>query len=227
MPTFDTPEPITARIETAAGHVRLSATDRDDTVVEVRPCNESRAVDVRAAERTRIDFAHGTLTVSAGRWGPFGARTGAVEITVELPSRSRLDVSVASAQVRADGEYADCRLASASGDLAVDTSEAQGGAHLGDRGRRDNGNGAVHGLGRRLDRRIERRPHVPGRQRPADRRAATRNPEDADGVGIRCRRNRGSWRDLRAYRQRRSRSRSRTGYRRSPGHHHRVRRRHQ
>ena len=126
MPTFDTPEPITARIETAAGHVRLSATDRDDTVVEVRPCNESRAADVRAAERTRIDFAHGTLTVSAGRWGPFGARTGAVEIAVELPSRSRLDVSVASAQVRADGEYADCRLASASGDLAVDTTNGNG-----------------------------------------------------------------------------------------------------
>jgi DUF4097 and DUF4098 domain-containing protein YvlB len=126
MPMFDTPEPITARIETAAGHVRLSATDRDDTVVEVRPYNESRAADVRAAERTRIDFAHGTLTVSAGRWGPFGARTGAVEVTVELPSRSRLDVSVASAQVRADGEYADCRLASASGDLAVDTTNGDG-----------------------------------------------------------------------------------------------------
>jgi DUF4097 and DUF4098 domain-containing protein YvlB len=121
MPTFDTPEPITARIETAAGRVRLSATDRDDTVVEVRPCNESRAADVRAAERTRIDFAHGTLTVSAGRWGPLGARTGAVEVTVELPSRSRLDILVASAHVRADGEYADCRLASASGDLAVGT----------------------------------------------------------------------------------------------------------
>jgi DUF4097 and DUF4098 domain-containing protein YvlB len=121
MPTFDTPGPITARIEIAAGRVRLNATDRDDTVVEVGPCNESRAADVRAAEHTRVDFAHGTLTVSAGRWGLFGARTGAVEITVELPSRSRLDVSVASAQMRADGEYTDCRLASASGDLTVGT----------------------------------------------------------------------------------------------------------
>ena len=121
MPTFDTPEPITARIEIAAGHVRISATDRDDTVVEVRPCNPSRPADVRTAERTRIDFAHGTLTVSADRWGLFGARTGAVEVTVELPSRSRLDVSVASAQVHADGEYSDCKLASASGNLTVGT----------------------------------------------------------------------------------------------------------
>lgn len=119
MSTFDTPEPITAHIETAGGHVRLNATERDDTIVEVRPSNASRAADIRAAERTRIDFADGTLKVSAGRWGPFGARTGAVEVTVGLPSRSRLDISVASAQVRADGEYGDSRLASASGDIAV------------------------------------------------------------------------------------------------------------
>ena len=33
MPKFDTPEPITARIETAAGRVRLNATDRDDTIM--------------------------------------------------------------------------------------------------------------------------------------------------------------------------------------------------
>jgi hypothetical protein len=119
MPTFDTPQPITAHIESAAGHVRLRATDRDDTVVEVRPCDASRPADVRAAERTRVDLAHGTLTVTVGRWGPFGARTGAVEITVELPSRSQLDISVASAQVHADGQYADCRLASASGDFEI------------------------------------------------------------------------------------------------------------
>jgi putative adhesin len=119
MRTFDTPQPITAHIESAAGHVRLSASDRSDTVVEVRPCNDSRAADVRAAERTRVDFVRDTLNVSVGRWGPFGARTGAVDITVELPSRSRLDISVASAHVQASGDYADCRLASASGDLSV------------------------------------------------------------------------------------------------------------
>ena len=119
MHTFDTPQPITAHIESASGHVRLSASDRNDTVVEVRPCNDSRAADVRAAERTRVDFAHDTLNVSVGRWGPFGARSGAVEITVELPSRSRLDISVASAHVHAGGDYADCRLGSASGDLSV------------------------------------------------------------------------------------------------------------
>jgi DUF4097 and DUF4098 domain-containing protein YvlB len=119
MPTFDTPDPISAHVDTAFGFIRLIATDRTDTVVEVRPRDESRAADVRAAERTRVDFAHGTLNVSAGKWGLFGARTGAVDITVELPSHSRLDVELASAGVQADGDYADCRLASASGDFTL------------------------------------------------------------------------------------------------------------
>ncbi|HZQ30516.1 MAG TPA: DUF4097 family beta strand repeat-containing protein [Mycobacterium sp.] len=119
MPRFDTSEPITAHIESAAGSVHLIATDRSDTVVDVRPHNESRSADIRAAERTRVDFAHGTLKVSACKWGLFGARFGSVDIAVELPSRSRLDVSVVSAQVQADGEYTDCRFAAASGNLAI------------------------------------------------------------------------------------------------------------
>jgi DUF4097 and DUF4098 domain-containing protein YvlB len=119
MPTFNTPDPISADIDAASGSIRLIATDRTDTVVEVRPRDEARAADVRAAERTRVDFAHGALNVSAGKWGLFGARTGAVDITVELPSHSRLDVAVASAGVQADGDYADCGLASASGDLTL------------------------------------------------------------------------------------------------------------
>ena len=37
MPTFDTPEPITATIDLAIGDVRISAGDRGTTVVEVQP----------------------------------------------------------------------------------------------------------------------------------------------------------------------------------------------
>ena len=63
MPTFDTPQPITATVEIAAGAVRLVATERTDTVVEVRPRDESRPHDVKAAEQVRVDFSNGTLAV--------------------------------------------------------------------------------------------------------------------------------------------------------------------
>ena len=41
MPTFDTPEPITATIDLAIGDVRISAGERGTTVVEVRPSDAS------------------------------------------------------------------------------------------------------------------------------------------------------------------------------------------
>lgn len=118
MPKFETPEPITATVEISAGSVRLLASDRDDTVVDVRPRDESRSHDVRAAEAVRVDFSNGTLSVSSQRGFSF-PRRGAVVVDIALPSGSRLNASTASASVVADGRYADCRLASASGDLRV------------------------------------------------------------------------------------------------------------
>ncbi|MCW2528323.1 MAG: hypothetical protein QOD90_2033 [Mycobacterium sp.] len=125
MPIFQTPEPITATVEVAAGSVHLAATDRDDTVVEVSPRNPNRASDVRAAEQARVDFRHGTLVVSAGRRMLSMGRGGAVRVDIGLPSGSRLHASSASAEVRADGLLGDCRLASASGDLLVDSVSGQ------------------------------------------------------------------------------------------------------
>lgn len=119
MPTFQTPKPIVAVIEVVSGSVRLLATDRDDTVVDVRPRDPSRASDVRVAEQARIDFQHGTLKVSAGRRILSLGRGGAVDIDIALPARSRLRVSSASASVQADGIFADCRFSSASGDMQL------------------------------------------------------------------------------------------------------------
>jgi hypothetical protein len=120
MPNFDTPQPITAVVEIAAGSIRLVASDRDDTVAEVRPRDESRPHDVKAAEQARIKFSNGTLTVTSNRGFSF-SRRGAVIVDIALPEGSGLDVSVASAHVRADGRYTDCKVASASGDFSVES----------------------------------------------------------------------------------------------------------
>jgi DUF4097 and DUF4098 domain-containing protein YvlB len=118
MPKFNTPEPITATVEISAGSVSLIATDRDDTVVDVRPRDESRSHDVKAAEQVRVDFSNGTLRVSSQRGFSF-PRRGAVVVDIALPAGSRLHASAASANITADGKYTDCKFASASGDLTV------------------------------------------------------------------------------------------------------------
>jgi hypothetical protein len=120
MPTFQTPESIAVRIDAGGGSIHLVASDRTDTVVEVRPRDESRSSDVRAAEHVRVDFRDGELIVSAKHglplfWG------GAIDLEISLPSRSRLRVAMASADLRAEGEFADCKFAGASGDVEVDS----------------------------------------------------------------------------------------------------------
>ena len=119
MPTFATPQPITATVEIVSGSVNLTASDRDDTVVTVSPRDPNRASDVRVAESARVDFTNGTLTVTAGRRIISLGRGGAVTVDIELPSRSRLQVSSASAKLRADGDFGECRLSTASGDAAI------------------------------------------------------------------------------------------------------------
>jgi Putative adhesin len=121
MPTFETPEPVSARVETAHGSVRIVAGDRTDTVVAVRPGDESRGADVWAAEHTRVDFHDGRLTVSGARRGVPHFRGGAVAIDIALPSRSRLYASLASASLRTEGELGDVRISSSSGEIEVDS----------------------------------------------------------------------------------------------------------
>lgn len=121
MPTFHTAEPITAVVEVVAGAVHLAATDRDDTVVDIKPRDPERASDVRAAEQARVDFHNGTLVVAAGRKVLSLGRGGAVRVDIALPTGSRLNLSSASADIDADGVYSDCRCASASGAVRVAT----------------------------------------------------------------------------------------------------------
>lgn len=121
MSTFQTPQPITAVIQIVAGTVRITATDRDDTIVDVAPRDSNKPSDVKIAEQTRVDFNNGTLRVTAGRRFIQLGRGGAVDVTIALPSGSRLDASSASADVHVDGALADCKLATASGHVAMDT----------------------------------------------------------------------------------------------------------
>lgn len=120
MPTFATPEPIDVRIDASAGWVRVVATDRADTVVDVLPGDESRSADVWAAEHTRVEFRNGTLVVSGSKRGLALFRGGLVDVEIQLPARSRLHASLGLATLRAEGEYADVKVAGASGDVEVD-----------------------------------------------------------------------------------------------------------
>ncbi|HMJ75889.1 MAG TPA: DUF4097 family beta strand repeat-containing protein [Iamia sp.] len=124
MPTYATPEPIAATIDLpVVGDVRVTASDRTDTVVQVSPRHPSKAADVRAAEQTTVEYADGRLRVRAARhWSqhlPFGD-TGAIEVTVELPTGSSLEGDLAMGRVLGEGELGKVQVTTAMGDIRLD-----------------------------------------------------------------------------------------------------------
>ncbi|MET8851407.1 hypothetical protein [Amycolatopsis sp. NPDC004625] len=114
MTTFATPRPITATLTTAGARVRVTATDRPDTVVRVEPVDHASRADAKVAERTEVAFADGELSVKTTKSGD---RRGSVAITVELPAGSRLVLNTAWTDVRTEGPLGGCRLNVASGDV--------------------------------------------------------------------------------------------------------------
>lgn len=125
MPTFDTPEPITVVIEIGVGDARITATDRGDTVVEVRPSDSGSDDDVRAAEQARVEYADGRLLVKAAKnWKrySFFSDGGSIDVTIGLPAGSHLQGSAGVAAFRGAGRLGECRVKTAVGDIQLDTT---------------------------------------------------------------------------------------------------------
>jgi hypothetical protein len=123
MPSFDTPEPISVTAHVEAGSIQFTAGDRLDALVEVQPRDPKKDLDVRTADQTEVTYANGVLTVRTPKPNLFGlGRTGAVDVTVELPAGSRIDTTGAWAQVLGEGRLGEVRVKTSSGDVRLDAT---------------------------------------------------------------------------------------------------------
>jgi len=121
MPTFDTPGPIAATVVVAGAQVRVTASDRTDTVVLVEPIDQASPSDVKVASKTKVDFAGGQLSVKTT---VSGDKNGSVVITIDLPAGSSLIAYLAHSSVHADGSFGECELHMASGRVQLDRISA-------------------------------------------------------------------------------------------------------
>ncbi|WP_405585938.1 DUF4097 family beta strand repeat-containing protein [Streptomyces sp. NBC_01092] len=122
MPSFDTPGPISVAAYVDAGSIRFAASDRLDTVVEVVPRDPKKDRDVRAAEQVEVTFAGGTLTVRTPKQRNSLRRPGILDVTVEVPTGSRIDMTGAWTQVLGEGRLGETRVKTSSGDVRLDTT---------------------------------------------------------------------------------------------------------
>ncbi|MCE7006133.1 DUF4097 family beta strand repeat-containing protein [Kibdelosporangium philippinense] len=111
MTVFQTPEPIFVTLDLAVGEARIFASDRVDTVVDVRPRDDSSSNDRKAAEKTIVEYSDGKLVVKTPKW-PMVGKGGTLDITIELPAGSRL---------RADGQVAELYAEGRLGDVHYET----------------------------------------------------------------------------------------------------------
>ena len=121
MPTFPTPEPVTVAVTLKAGNIRIVASDRADTVVEIDPPDDDTA---------RVELVNERLTITVTepkRRGPWMADLidklrgpGSRTVSIELPTGSNLEVDTTYGEVRSVGTLGTCRLRLAYGDVQLD-----------------------------------------------------------------------------------------------------------
>src|SRR5687768_1069793 len=117
MHTFATPTPIAVTVQVAGARVRVTAGDRTDTVVSVRPVDPANRSHVRVADRTRVEFVDGRLSVKTTT---SGARDGSVDIAIDLPAGSSIVSYLAHSTVDAEGSFGGCELHTASSQVQLD-----------------------------------------------------------------------------------------------------------
>jgi DUF4097 and DUF4098 domain-containing protein YvlB len=112
MPNYETPEPISVTLELGVGDVRITASDRADTIVEVRPSDEADESDVKAAQQVRVDYTTGSLHITGpkARGFDFSRKTRSVDVAIELPSGSQVSAEMQMGDIRSTGRLGESRL---------------------------------------------------------------------------------------------------------------------
>jgi len=125
MPSFDTPQPISATIAVVVGDVRIRAGDRSDTVVEVHPSDAANKDDIKAAELTRVECADGHLLLKTPRLRSWSIKSdgGSVDVTIELPAGSQVHGTAQLASFDCDGRLGDCRIKTGLGPIRLDQAD--------------------------------------------------------------------------------------------------------
>ncbi|MFD8208716.1 DUF4097 family beta strand repeat-containing protein [Streptomyces sp. NPDC059695] len=122
MQKFATAAAIVTTLTVPAGRIRLIASDRTDTTVDVQPADPSKSRDVNTAEQTEVAYADGVLRIEVPKKknGVLGNGLGSIEVTVQLPAGSRVEAQAAATELRTTGRLGDLTFQGAYGEIVID-----------------------------------------------------------------------------------------------------------
>ncbi len=83
------------------------------------PSDEADESDVKTAQQVRVDYAGGMLRVTGPKPGAFdiSRKTRSVELSIELPSGSRVSLETQAGDVHCAGRLGECRLKTSAGNF--------------------------------------------------------------------------------------------------------------
>jgi DUF4097 and DUF4098 domain-containing protein YvlB len=122
MTTFTTPGPAALTVRFAAGRLVVNAVDdgsASTATVDVRPANPDSSTDVEHAAATLVEQRGATIEVIAPSAKGWFGRNPRLDIRALVPSRSRVDADVKSADVELLGEFGRAAISTASGDVSI------------------------------------------------------------------------------------------------------------
>lgn len=119
MHAYPTAGPITVVLDVAVANISVTAADRADTVVEVRPTDASKEGDVKAAAEASVDYADGLLTITTPRKSTF-KRGYSADITIALPAGSHLRGKASVGELKVLGRVGDVDYRTQTGAIAVE-----------------------------------------------------------------------------------------------------------
>ena len=103
MHKFQTPSPVTVVLDIPAGQVRLVASERTDTTVEVLPSEASKRRDAKAAQQTTVEFGEGVLRIATADPSKILGSSGSLDVTIALPAGSRIEGKAGGAELYSTG----------------------------------------------------------------------------------------------------------------------------
>lgn len=103
MQKFDTAGPVSVVLDIPAGRVRLIASDRSDTTVQVLPAEESKKRDVKAVQQTEVSYHDGVVRIVTADAHKMLGGSGSLEVTVEVPTGSRVEGKAGAAELSSSG----------------------------------------------------------------------------------------------------------------------------
>jgi hypothetical protein len=121
MHTFPTPTPVSLTVEANFALVELVASDRSDTVVDVRPTDPDDHAHVEVADATRVELLGDQLRVIAPKPSLVARilNSPSLDIVINLPTGSAVRADLGAGNVAATGTLGRCVVVTRAGTIRL------------------------------------------------------------------------------------------------------------